>query len=121
MSTKLPIVISNGTAFKKVPVQLLLNSGSEAQHGLPRNADSQPARPRTGIPRTCGQCGEIKTSLQWREGPNGAACLCNACGLFFRKLILRFGRAAAKRYMEQIKGTGTKRRIPKELTGTVRF
>lgn len=82
MSTKLPIVISNGTAFKKVPVQLLLNSGSEAQHGLPRNADSQPARPRTGITRTCGQCGEIKTSLQWREGPNGAACLCNACGLF---------------------------------------
>lgn len=121
MSTKLPIVISNGTAFKKIPVQLLLNSGSTARDGFPSSAGSHSGRPRTGITRTCGQCGEIKTSLQWREGPNGAACLCNACGLFFRKLILRFGRVAAKRYMEQIKGTGTKRRIPKELTGTARF
>ncbi|CAI4039769.1 hypothetical protein SMKI_09G1790 [Saccharomyces mikatae IFO 1815] len=120
MSTKLPTVISNGIAFKKIPVQLLLNSGSTTRSIVPVNG-SHSARPRTGVTKTCGQCGEIKTSLQWREGPNGAACLCNACGLFFRKLILRFGRAAAKRYMEQIKGTGTKRRIPKELTGTARF
>lgn len=119
MSTRLPTVISNGTVFKKIPIQLLLNGGSTAPAGA--FPDSNPARPRTGITRTCGQCGEIKTSLQWREGPNGAACLCNACGLFFRKLTLRFGRAAAKRYMEQIKGTAAKRRIPKELTGTARF
>ncbi|CAI4064937.1 hypothetical protein SKDZ_09G1750 [Saccharomyces kudriavzevii ZP591] len=121
MSTKLPTVISNGTAFKKIPIQLLLNNGSTARISFPFDVNSHQTRPRTGITRTCGQCGEIKTSLQWREGPNGAACLCNACGLFFRKLVLRFGRAAAKRYMEQIKDTGTKRRIPKELTGTVRF
>ncbi|EJS43265.1 gat4p [Saccharomyces arboricola H-6] len=121
MSTKLPTVTSNGTTFKKIPIQLLLNSRTTARVAFPGDDNLSTVRPRTGITRTCGQCGEIKTSLQWREGPNGAACLCNACGLFFRKLILRFGKTAAKQYMENIRGTGAKRRIPKELTGTARF
>lgn len=38
----------------------------------------------------CGQCKDTDTP-EWRRGPYGSKTLCNACGLYFSKLIKRFG------------------------------
>lgn len=38
---------------------------------------------------TCQHCAEIQTP-EWRRGPYGNRTLCNACGLYYRKLIKRF-------------------------------
>lgn len=39
---------------------------------------------------SCVHCGEGSTP-EWRRGPYGNRTLCNACGLFYRKLIKKFG------------------------------
>lgn len=77
-------------------------------------------REKASITKTCDQCKETKSSSQWREGPTGGSCLCNACGLFYRKLFLAFGKQSAKRYLEEIKTTGARRRIPRILYGMQR-
>ncbi|KOG96331.1 uncharacterized protein DI49_5484 [Saccharomyces eubayanus] len=126
--------------FKRISVQSLLNR-EEPMPTLtitPKNAmdrsrlagrNARPILPTMGlfkrgekasITKTCGQCKETKSSSQWREGPTGGSCLCNACGLFYRKLFLAFGKQSAKRYLEEIKKTGAKRRIPRMLYGMQR-
>ncbi|QHS76753.1 uncharacterized protein SPAR_P02880 [Saccharomyces paradoxus] len=99
-----------------------MNSGSTSKNMGPifLKTDSYKRRQKVPITKTCNQCNEIKTSSQWREGPTGGSCLCNACGLFYRKLFLAFGKHAAKRYLEEIKNTGAKRRIPRSLYGVQR-
>lgn len=42
----------------------------------------------------CSQCGSTQTP-EWRSGPSGSRTLCNACGLFYSKLIKRMGVAVA--------------------------
>lgn len=39
---------------------------------------------------TCGQCLLTQTP-EWRRGPDGSRTLCNACGLYYLKLVKRFG------------------------------
>lgn len=39
---------------------------------------------------SCLHCGEASTP-EWRRGPYGNRTLCNACGLFYRKLVKKFG------------------------------
>lgn len=80
----------------------------------------QNAQKRRGITRRCPQCAVVKTSPQWREGPDGEVTLCNACGLFYRKIFLVFGKNLAKRYFDEIKGVGVKRKVPKSLYGVTR-
>ncbi|AJV47002.1 Gat3p [Saccharomyces cerevisiae YJM326] len=75
---------------------------------------------RKGVTRRCPQCAVIKTSPQWREGPDGEVTLCNACGLFYRKIFLVFGKDLAKRYFNEIKGVSVKRKVPKSLYGVTR-
>lgn len=75
---------------------------------------------RKGVTRRCPQCAVVKTSPQWREGPDGQVTLCNACGLFYRKIFLVFGKSLAKRYFNEIKGVSVKRKIPKSLYGVAR-
>lgn len=81
-----------------------------------------PYRKKDKVPitKTCSQCNEKKSSSQWREGPTGRSCLCNACGLFYRKLFLAFGKQSARRYLEETRNTGAKRRIPRTLYGAQR-
>lgn len=38
----------------------------------------------------CTQCGSTKTP-EWRSGPSGSRTLCNACGLFYSKLVKKMG------------------------------
>ncbi|KAL3230498.1 GATA zinc finger [Nakaseomyces bracarensis] len=48
----------------------------------------------------CLHCGQEDTP-EWRNGPQGKATLCNACGLFFKKLKKHFGNETiAIQYMQ---------------------
>lgn len=38
----------------------------------------------------CKQCLSVQTP-EWRRGPQGSRTLCNACGLFYLKLVKKFG------------------------------
>lgn len=42
----------------------------------------------------CTQCGSTQTP-EWRSGPSGSRTLCNACGLFYSKLVKKMGVAGA--------------------------
>lgn len=48
-------------------------------------------------PSCCSQCNSAHTP-EWRKGPNGTRSLCNACGLFYSKLIKKFGPIDAGKY-----------------------
>ena len=54
--------------------------------------DSIIGNPSSGNGRAglkCLHCGEVDTP-EWRRGPYGSRTLCNACGLYYRKLIKKF-------------------------------
>lgn len=50
----------------------------------------KPTPPKRGPPPKCAHCAETKTP-EWRKGPYGSESICNACGLFFKKLKSKFG------------------------------
>lgn len=60
----------------------------------------------------CRQCGSKKTP-EWRSGPQGSRTLCNACGLFYSKLVKKCGRQIAdEKFIDRKeKGKATDRRI----------
>ncbi|CUM63633.1 uncharacterized protein PRCAT00001215001 [Priceomyces carsonii] len=51
---------------------------------------------------SCKHCGSRDTP-EWRRGPGGNRTLCNACGLFYSKLVKRFGSTEALNIMRQRK------------------
>lgn len=53
----------------------------------------------------CTQCGLVLTP-EWRLGPHGSRTLCNACGLFFLKLIKKFGTDGASAKFHRLKQLG---------------
>lgn len=63
--------------------------------------------------QVCLQCDSDDTP-EWRRGPYGPRSLCNACGLFYGKLIKKFGKEEAATVMRRRKeqGNGKDRRIP---------
>lgn len=40
--------------------------------------------------KVCANCKAIDAP-EWRRGPDGARSLCNACGLFYKKLVTKYG------------------------------
>lgn len=46
----------------------------------------------------CLQCSS-KVTPEWRKGPEGPGTLCNACGLFYQKLVAKGGEFKAKEIM----------------------
>ncbi|CCF56809.1 hypothetical protein KAFR_0B05130 [Kazachstania africana CBS 2517] len=63
----------------------------------------------------CLHCDEIDTP-EWRRGPYGNRTLCNACGLFYRKLVKKFGNKNANLLMRFNKLINPEdRRIPLEF------
>ncbi|QLG72381.1 hypothetical protein HG535_0D00890 [Zygotorulaspora mrakii] len=61
---------------------------------------------------SCIHCGEASTP-EWRRGPYGNRTLCNACGLFYRKLVKRFGNKDTNMFMRYRKSTNPEdRRVP---------
>ncbi|GAV49426.1 hypothetical protein ZYGR_0P00690 [Zygosaccharomyces rouxii] len=47
----------------------------------------------------CLHCSSTETP-EWRKGPSGPTTLCNACGLFYKKLIKKFGEEVATSIMK---------------------
>lgn len=47
------------------------------------------------------QCHHCQSNMtpEWRRGPEGDRTLCNACGLFYSKLIKRYGIEKARNVM----------------------
>lgn len=50
----------------------------------------------------CFQCGS-KVTPEWRKGPEGPGTLCNACGLFYQKLVTKYGSDKAQEIMKHRK------------------
>lgn len=40
--------------------------------------------------KVCANC-KTMDAPEWRRGPDGARSLCNACGLFYKKLVTKYG------------------------------
>ncbi|KAI5969734.1 hypothetical protein CANMA_001196 [Candida margitis] len=53
----------------------------------------------------CQHC-HSKETPEWRRGPEGSRTLCNACGLFYSKLIKKYGLHEADKIMLERKQTG---------------
>lgn len=53
----------------------------------------------------CQHCGSRNTP-EWRRGPEGPRLVCNACGLFYSKLIRKYGRVEATLMMRTRKLNG---------------
>ncbi|QLQ82100.1 hypothetical protein HG537_0G03550 [Torulaspora globosa] len=64
----------------------------------------------------CLQCSATDTP-EWRKGPVGPTTLCNACGLFYKKLLKRFGGDTADVIMKmrQIKNPQD-RKVPRSIS-----
>lgn len=63
---------------------------------------------RLVLPRqkmVCQHCG-LKDTPEWRRGPEGPRLVCNACGLFFSKLIRKYGLQEAALMMRTRKMNG---------------
>lgn len=53
----------------------------------------------------CQHCLSSKTP-EWRRGPNGSRTLCNACGLYYSKLVKKYGRNKADTEMKDKQESG---------------
>ncbi|CEP63002.1 GATA-type transcription factor LALA0_S07e00188g [Lachancea lanzarotensis] len=61
----------------------------------------------------CAHCSTTKTP-EWRKGPYGKRSLCNACGLFYKKLVRKFGDSQAGRIMKYRKmSSNSDRKVPR--------
>lgn len=62
--------------------------------------------------KRCFHCQSSKTP-EWRAGPYGCENICNACGLFYRKIVSKFGEKGGNllmKYRQQV--CPTNRRVP---------
>lgn len=67
--------------------------------------------------KKCFQCQEANTP-EWRLGPYGNRSLCNACGLYYRRLIQRFDLKQANlimRFNKFVKPVNNMRQIPNQI------
>lgn len=67
--------------------------------------------------KKCYQCQESSTP-EWRLGPYGNRSLCNACGLYYRRLIQRFDLKQANlimRFNKFVKPNNNMRHVPNQI------
>lgn len=80
------------------PLSTNLSSMSLLVIPFPPSQSTSPMSTRNGgltkKARKCQRCGTTGTP-EWRRGPNGPHTLCNACGLFYAKLVKKNGAATA--------------------------
>ncbi|CCE64049.1 hypothetical protein TPHA_0G02130 [Tetrapisispora phaffii CBS 4417] len=92
---------SNGTRHNSVTEELLI------AESMRKNEITKMA---------CVHCNDHDTP-EWRKGPYGNRTLCNACGLFYRKLIKKFGLKSANLVMRYRKNISPHdRRVPSGLS-----
>ncbi|CAI4679970.1 AAC_collapsed_G0042280.mRNA.1.CDS.1 [Saccharomyces cerevisiae] len=99
------------------------NPGAAAVSTTTPAANSDEKNPNAKkIIEFCFHCGETETP-EWRKGPYGTRTLCNACGLFYRKVTKKFGSKSSNlllRYRRSI-DLANDRRIPDFITIPNRF
>lgn len=65
-----------------------------------------------GSNKKCYHCASSKTP-EWRTGPYGVDNICNACGLFYRKVVMKFGLKGGNLLMRYRRlACPTNRRVP---------
>ncbi|CCK72973.1 GATA-type transcription factor KNAG_0M01200 [Huiozyma naganishii CBS 8797] len=71
-------------------------------------------RPHPMDGKPCSHCGNLEKTPEWRSGPYGfTRKICNACGLFFRKLKKKFSVREANLFMQyRLSQGGKNRRVP---------
>lgn len=83
-NTKWPTVVTKSKADTSEPCTPLINHVSKPKASV-----------TTTQQRKCQQCGKTSTP-EWRRGPVGPRTLCNACGLFYCKLVKKVGERIAR-------------------------
>lgn len=87
----IPPKIRSKASSRKSSLKTSLKSLRTSQSPMPKGvttAKKEPKLPK--ITAICSHC-TIKDTPEWRKGPNGSRSLCNACGLFYSKLVKKFG------------------------------
>lgn len=67
-------------------------------HAMPLPSVARKRGRKKKAPVTCAQCLLTQTP-EWRRGPKGSRTLCNACGLYYLKLVRKFGSRDAERVL----------------------
>lgn len=118
-------ILSRGTAVIRTNSVRATKSTSPKVTKKVTKRKSDPKMPKPTSPKVikqaktnpedeCTQCASRSTP-EWRRGPEGPRTLCNACGLFFGKLINKYNdEGAAKEIMQKRKDSGKcfDRRVP---------
>ncbi|QLQ78073.1 hypothetical protein HG537_0A03200 [Torulaspora globosa] len=114
-SLQTPVKMKN-KVIKKRKKSLSEKSSPEYQRSLTHGLLlTEPMRKDEQSTTSCVHCGENSTP-EWRRGPYGNRTLCNACGLFYRKLIKKFGTKDANLLMRFKKQVNPEdRRVPSLL------
>lgn len=109
-----------GAPRKRLPSALQLASARFRTHSvLPPCRPGEPRRRHhsdtAAIVKVCANCTTC-IAPEWRRGPDGKRSLCNACGLFYKKLVNRYGERDADiiYYYRQI-GDTIDRTVPGQL------
>lgn len=92
-------MVSTATSTRKSSV----STGKSTPSLSPKRAPKRKSATR-GSSR-CLHCGTSDTP-EWRKGPDGDRSVCNACGLFFSKLVKKFGRDKAVVHMTRRREEG---------------
>lgn len=72
--------------------------------------------PHEAVRKQCAHCGSTEKTPEWRSGPYGSDKICNACGLFYKKITTRFGVKDATllmRYRKEVDPSN--RKVPQKL------
>lgn len=83
-----------------------------SKHHLPKKGrltkkKTSSSKGRGRKPKThCHQCG-LTSTPEWRRGPTGSRSLCNACGIYYMKLLRRFTEDQANSIFVFKKNTNT--------------
>lgn len=107
---ELSAFIDQLTLLQNVKANLLVKNDLPCQHKQNKIVKKRGRKslPPGGI---CHHC-HLEITPEWRNGPEGKRTLCNACGLFYSKLIKRFGPDSANKVFAHRKiNSDTKNRI----------
>lgn len=108
----IPAIEDSETEFDKNNKSQLQRSSSVSSVGKTVSVDDSVNTTDNDEPKKCFHCQSSNTP-EWRTGPYGKKNICNACGLFYRKLLMKFGVEGASLLMNYRRLTcSTNRKVP---------
>lgn len=102
-----PISVPSANNTKSAPLHTTENSLKvSTSSGLTKSSTATTLHQLSTCESTkCMHCLSTGTP-EWRRGPDGERTLCNACGLFYSKLVKKYDRETAKNIMKERKLSG---------------